>query len=390
MRGFRAILQRCLDEGTLSHPGTDFAEQLENHGAVFGGGVGHAATHISLEVPTTRFADALSLFAEAVLEPALDEADVRRHVELRLAEIEQHRAHPAHRGAEAFRGVVIDASFRASHPTAGTSVTIAELSTAALRGHYDAHYGPSRATLVLAGDFSTDPLPTVADAFGRWQHPVPAVRADRPEPGRPQVLVIDRPGAVQADVRLGTFGIDRTDPRWPALRLGAFVLGGGFLSRLNRVLREERGYTYGVQLSNVPARHGGLLAMHASFRTEVAAAAVAEARDLIRVDGDRAIGAGELADALNFLIGITPLRCATAAGITDQVAALVEVGLDADFVNRHADALRQVTPEQATEVVAELLRPDRLSLVVVGDASVLVDGLRAGGLNPEVVSDPSA
>ena len=213
--------------------------------------------------------------------------------------------------------------------------------------------------------------------------------SERPLAAPPQVLLIDRPAAVQADVRLGGFGIDRSDPRWPALRLGAFVLGGGFLSRLNRVLREERGYTYGVQLSNTPARHGGLLAMHASFRTEVAAAAIAEARELIRVDGDGALTEAELIDARNFLVGIMPLRCATAAGVADQAAALIDVGLDTGFVNRHAAALELVTPEQATAAIAELLQPDRLSLVVVGDAAVLADQLAAQGLDATVISDPS-
>ncbi|MCB0892547.1 MAG: hypothetical protein KDB51_12120, partial [Propionibacteriaceae bacterium] len=86
---------------------------------------------------------------------------------------------------------------------------------------------------------------------------------------------------------------------------------------------------------------------------------------------------------------IMPLRCATAAGVADQAAALIDVGLDTGFVNRHAAALELVTPEQATAAIAELLQPDRLSLVVVGDAAVLADQLAAQGLDATVISDPS-
>lgn len=377
--GVSAILQRCLDEGTATHPGTDFADELESCGAVLTGGTGYGAAHLGLEVPSTRFGAALPLFAEAVREPQLAEADVRRHVELRLAELAQEEAHPAHRGAMAFRASVIDQDFRASRSTAGEASGVSALTAADVQAQHQAHYGPGRGTLVLAGDFGDDPLPAVLDAFGDWEQPTAAVVHETPRAAPPRALLIDRPGAVQADVRLGRFGLDRRHPDYAALRLGSFVLGGGFLSRLNRVLREERGYTYGVQLANTPARTGGLMAMHASFRTEVAVAAIAEASELIRVDGDRGITGTELTDAVNFLVGIAPLRCATASGISDQVAALIEAGLDSDFVNTHAAALRRVTPDEATAAIERHLSPDDLSLVVVGDAEALADPLRALG-----------
>ncbi|MFT4295203.1 MAG: pitrilysin family protein [Micropruina sp.] len=383
--GVSTILQRCLDEGTASHPGTEFADRLEGCGAVLTGSSSHTGAQLSLEVPSTRFAAALPLFAEAVREPQLADADVRRHRELRLAEIAQQQAHPTHRGALAFRGAVIQDRFRASRPAGGTADSVAAITADDVRAHHRAHYGPARGTLVLAGDFGVDPLGLVQDAFGDWVQPVSAVQHEIPlPPASPRALLIDRPGAVQADVRLGRFGLDRLDPDYTALRLGCFVLGGGFLSRLNRVLREERGYTYGIQLANAPARSGGMLALHASFRTEVAAAAVAEASELLRVDGDRRLTAAELTDAVNFLIGISPLRCATASGIGDQAAALAEVGLGTDFVNAHTAALQRVTPEQATEAVARHLPGDGLTLVVVGDADALADPLRSAGYRVEV------
>lgn len=382
--GVSAILQRCLDEGTLTHPGTDFADELEGCGAVLSGGSSHSAAHLGLEVPSTRFAAALPLFVEALREPQLASEDVRRHVDLRLAEIAQQEAHPTHRGSIAFRAAVVDDRFRAARPAAGTAQGVGGITAEDVRAHHRAHYGPQRGTLVVAGDFDADPIGLIADAFGGWQQPVTAVDHEIPQPAGARALLIHRPGAVQADVRLGRFGLDRRHPDYSALRLGNFALGGGFLSRLNRILREERGYTYGVQLVNTPARSGGLLALHASFRTEVAVDAVVEAYDLLRVDGDRGITAAELADAASFLVGITPLRCATASGIGDQVAALVEAGLPTDFVNTHIADLRRVTPEQATEAVARHLPLDDLTLVVVGDAEMLADPLRAAGVDVDL------
>ncbi len=262
--------------------------------------------------------------------------------------------------------------------------SVTGITAADVRAQHAGHYGPQRGTLVLAGDFGQDPLDLVADAFGGWQQPVTDAAHETPAAAPARTLLLHRPGAVQADVRLGRFGLDRRHPDYAPARLGAFVLGGGFLSRLNRVLREERGYTYGVQLSNAPARSGGLVTMSASVRTDVAAAAIAEASELLRLDGDLGITAAELTEAVNFLVGIAPLRCATASGIADQVAALAEAGLEPDFVNTHTAALLRVTPDEATAALSRLLAPDQLTLVVVGDADVLADPLRAAGLSPEV------
>ena len=147
--------------------------------------------------------------------------------------------------------------------------------------------GRPETTLILAGDFADDPI-----AAGRA---VPRILAQRrlsdglwPRsrlPAARRTVLVDRPGAVQADVRLGGFGIDRLDPRWSAVSVASYAMGGAFLSRLNAVLREEKGYTYGVRMNFGPLRTGGSFAVQGSFRTEVVVEALAITRELIKVDG---------------------------------------------------------------------------------------------------------
>src|ERR1700744_3010747 len=87
--------------------------------------------------------------------------------------------------------------------------------------------------------------------------PPPPVTAD--DTGR--VVLVDRPGAVQTQLLIGRIGPDRHDRVWPALVLGTYCLGGTLTSRLDRVLREQKGYTYGVrafeQVLRSPAQHAG-------------------------------------------------------------------------------------------------------------------------------------
>ena len=379
LEGVATITARVLDEGSRRHPGEEFAELMETEGAGFGIELTLAGTQAVLDVPVSRLDRALELFAEAVTEPALADEDVRRHVTLRLAEIEQAQANSAQSATTAFRAVVFDPASRASRMNGGEAETVAAVTPEAVRAFHRRHYGPAGATLVLAGDFAEDPVALAERHLGSWRNDEQARTGYQdPAPAPRRLVVLDRPGAVQADVRFGAFTVDRQDPRWADITVASYAMGGAFLSRLNAVLREELGYTYGVRLQFNPLRSAGSFSVQGSFRTEVVADALARTRDLLQVQ-DRPFTADEVREAVAYFVGVSPLRYATADGVADQASTQVLADLPQDHVDLSLAALRRVTPESATRAYTELVRLDELSLVVVGAASVIAEPLRAAG-----------
>jgi zinc protease len=298
---------------------------------------------------------------------------------LRLAEIEQARANSAQLASTAFRAAVFDSDSRAARMSGGEPETVGALTPELVRSFHHDHFRSQGATLIMAGDFSDDPLAVAEAALGNWRGPDRASpEQSTPGPAPQQLIVIDRPGAVQADVRLGGYGIDRLDPRWADITVASYAVGGAFLSRLNAVLREEKGYSYGVRMQFSPLRSGGSFAVQGSFRTEVVVDALGEARRLLDLTG-KPITDQEVADAVAFFTGVTPLRYATADGVADQVATQVLAGLDDDYVDQSLAALRATTAESATAAYASLVDLDRLTLVVVGDADRIAEPLRSAG-----------
>lgn len=379
LEGVATICARTLDEGTTVHAGDEFAELLETEGAGLGIDVSLSGLQIVLDVPESRLDRALELFAEAVLQPAFADEDVNRHVQLRLAQIEQAQANSAQAANTAFRRAVLDPTSRASRMNGGEPESVARVTPEAVRAFYRTYVGPAGATLILAGDFTEDPAALVERIFGGWTNP-DQVRVELgtvgPAPMRHEIL--DRPGSVQADVRLGGFAVDRRDPRWADIQVASYAMGGAFLSRLNAVLREDKGYTYGVRMAFGPMTVGGTFAVQGSFRTEVVADALVHARGLLKVT-DPGFTAQEVADAVTFFTGVSPLRYATADGVADQAATQVLARLDPDYVTQSLAALTAVTPESATAAYRSLVDPDALSLVVVGDAAQIADDVRAAG-----------
>jgi zinc protease len=379
IEGVATICARTLDEGTLRHNGEEFAELLETEGAGFGVDLSLSGVQIILDVPASHLDRALELFAEAVTEPSLADRDVNRHVQLRLAEIEQAQANSSQAASIAFRAAVFEETKRASRMNGGEPETVSQVTHDVVEAFHRDHFGPTGATLVIAGDFAEDPVVVAERCLGSWRNAHQRrVAPEEPTPARPRALLIDRPGAVQADIRYGSFGIDRLDPRWAPISIASYAMGGAFLSRLNAVLREEKGYTYGVRMNLAPLRTGGSFAVQGSFRTEVVVDALAITREMIKVDG-LPFTSQEVTEAVAFFTGVSPLRYATADGVADQAATQCLAGLPDDYVDRSLAQLRSVTPEAATEAYRSVVHPEELTLVVVGDAQRLAEPLRSSG-----------
>lgn len=386
LEGVASLVAATLDQGTASHPGTDFADAVEDCGAVIEATAFHSHTVVHLDVPGARLAQAAPLLAEAVSEPQLTDEDVDRSRRLRLARLDQVMASASDRANTGLRHALLAPRHRAQRMAGGEAATVASVTGADARAFHGRWYGPEGATLVLAGDFPDEGLDAVVDALAGWENPSQRVGQHETVSGLPRVAhLLDRPGSVQADIRWGWFSIDRTDPRWCALQLATHALGGAYLSRLNRVLREERGYTYGASLVSTPLRDGGITSTYGSFRNDVVGATLELMPGLLQVT-DRPITEAEVVRARDYLIGVTPLRYATAAGLTDAVVGLLGAGLGPDFIDVQTEQWRRVTPETATAAAAEVVRPDEGTLVIVGDAGVLAPQVRAAGWEPVILA----
>lgn len=394
--GVATIMARALSEGTDRHTAEEFAAELERCGATLDAHADHPGVRVSLEVPASRLEGALGLLADALRAPAFPQDEVERLVANRLDEIPHELASPARRAAKALYADLFDAAERVSRPRQGTEETVARIDREAVRTFYDAHLRPSTATAVVVGDLTGIDLDALlAATLGRWAArpampgPPPVFRAD--DTGR--VVIVDRPGSVQTQLLIGRLGPDRHDAVWPAQVLGSYCLGGTLTSRLDRVLREEKGYTYGVRsfaqvLRSGPEGTGGsLLAISGSVATEVTAPALEDTWRVLRTLAAEGLTDAECEVAVQNLVGVAPLRYETAAAVAGTLADQVEQHLPDDFQARLYQRLTEVGTLEATAAVVSAFPPDHLVTVLVGDASAIAAPVKELGIGAvEVVS----
>jgi hypothetical protein len=195
------------------------------------------------------------------------------------------------------------------------------------------------------------------------------------------MVVIDRPGAVQTEIRVGNVGLPRRHKDYLALDLAINILGGEGGNRLHRVLRSDRGLTYGASADVNALKDSGNIVADTDTRSEV----TGEALRLIveefgRLQRQR-VQDGELADAQAYLTGSFPLTIETPSAIALQVLNAVFYGLDLNDLQTYRERVNAITPDDIQRVAREYLRPDRLSIVLVGDASVFAKQLAGVGFD---------
>lgn len=381
--GVASLMSRLLDEGSTRHTTDEFTELLERKGVAFAAGLSDGGMHVDIDAPARNLGAALELLYEAVAEPAFPEDQVRRMVRSRLAELEQERASAPHRAARELAATFYDPSERASRPTAGSAETVRGVTRADIADFHAAHIGPTHASLVIAGDLSGIDVPgLLAATLGEWTPlPVPvqpALTAPKQAGDALRIVLVDRPDSVQSEISVACAGPDRhVEPAWAAYPVLGFVLGGSPSARIDAVLREEKGYTYGMRASFRPRRAGGLFVTSGSVRTEVTTAALELVLDIL----DRAregFEERERVEGVDFIRGTAPGRFATADAVAEEAAGLVLDGLPMTFTTDNLEAMGALSVGDLDAAYRRFV-DGRWCIVVVGDAAGYAEQIRALG-----------
>ncbi len=383
--GVGTLMARTLDEGTRSWTAEQMAELLERRGVALGAGVGERGLVVEMDVAKRRLPDALDLLRQALAEPAFGEAEVRRAVRSRLSDIEQEYASAGQRAAIEFVRTYYPSTGRASRPTAGVAQTVSQVRPADLADYHARHVGPVGATIVLAGDLDgVDVEAELSRGLGAWadapQREAPQlVPTDDPAGDAPGIVLVDRPGAVQTEIYLGGPGPARdVEGGWAPYPVLSFLVGGAPQARLDQVLREEKGYTYGMRSGFRPRVGNGLFVTSGAVRADVTAEALEDTLDILRAARD-GFSDEETQAGVRFLCETAPGRFATADAVADEAISRALEGLDTRHTTRTLRQMRELTPQRLRRAYRAFVPEDdaRWTIVLVGDASLVGDGVEA-------------
>jgi zinc protease len=390
--GLSELTAAMLDEGTVTRSAQRIAEEAEGMGTSLSTSSGWDGSYLGIRCLSPHLAASLDLAVDLLRNPIFPDSEWSRIRAQTLAGLKAERDSAE---ARAYRGL-LTAIYPIGHPYRlpidGDESTVEALTRDDLATFHRNFHVPSQAAVVVAGDVDADNLAALLDErLSDWSGPH-SVRPeiDRPSPAeRPRIVLLDRPGAVQAAVRVGHVGIHRLDPDYTDALVLNQILGGQFCSRLNARLREEKGFTYGVR-SHFDGRRGpGPFSISASLQADRLHEAIDDLRgEVLALRDDRPPSQAELDDARRSLIDGQARHFETPSALVSRYVGLFVQGLPLDDHVRFPDRLAAVTVESVRAFALRELRPEAFVYIVVADAALAAEPLRTlGWAEVEVVSD---
>ena len=380
--GLATLTADLAEEGAGSRNAIRLAEDIGTLGASLNAGADWDLSWVNLDILGTQLPQGFAMFADVLRSPRFEAADFDRVKRERITALAQQRDQAVAIAGNRFAQFVYGESAY-GRPMLGTEAAMNAITRDDVRGFHRRHWIPNNTSLIITGDVDVATARNLANQhFGAWKRgsDVPDVTIAAPPIPRAQIYLVDRPAAVQSEIRVGHAGVSRaTEDYFPLITMNA-ILGGLFTSRLNLNLRERHGYTYGARSQFAFRRQAGPFFASTAVRNAVTTESVRETiSELNRLrSGD--ITDTELEFAKNYLMGVFPATVEAASQLAQRVQELELYGLTPDYFDQYRQRIAAVTKADIARVAQKYVDPDKSVILVVGKASEVGEPLRALGI----------
>jgi zinc protease len=380
--GLAMLTATLLDQGAGSRDAQQQADDIDFIGGILSTGAGTDLSFVNTIVMKDDYDVGLAMMADVVRRPTFLPAEIERQKQQAFSTLKVAAEDP-----DSIAGLVIDRLIYGFHPYglpgAGTAESLASLTRDDFVDFHRRHFVPNNALVAVVGDIApADAMAGLEKYFGDWPKAElpPFEPMAPPEPTR-RVVVIDRPDAVQTEIRVGQLAIPRKHDDFEILDQASKILGGEGANRLQQVLRSQRQLTYAASADLDAFKYAGAIVAETDTQT----ASTGEALRLVvdefaRLQRER-VHEGELRAAQDYAVGHFPLTIETPDQIATQVLNQLFYGLPVDELPKYRERVQKVTPDDIQRVARWFVRPDRLSVVLVGNADQFVGSLKGLGFD---------
>jgi len=376
--GLASFTAAMLDQGTTTRNALQIADEAARLGASLGAGSDLDYSSVETRSLASTFPAALSLLGDVVLHPAFPAEELERQRAQRLAQLLQQRDDPGSIADRVMAAALYGPTHAYGFSPIGTEASVKAISRQDLQSFWQGNFVANNAALVVAGDITLPQLRALAEkTFGEWRGgTVPAPNLPAPPAPQARLIIVDKPGSPQTQVRVATIGAARSSPDFRPAQVMNLALGGLFGSRINMNLREAHGYTYGARSQFTFRKAPGPFRVSSGVRTDVTAPAVTEIFNELRGMIEKPLSEEELKNAKASLTQSLAGAFETNSDAVGNFENVFIYSLGLDYYTHYAEQVEAVTNAQTLAMARKYLVPTSMIVVAVGDRAKIEPELR--------------
>ncbi len=378
--GLSEAVATLLIEGTKTRTSRQISEEADAIGGSLNGVSGPDALTVDGSALSENLTKLMSLMADVAMNASFPAAEVDLEKRNRAQSLLSERSQPSFLAREKFAQTVYGTSPYAH--IGPTMESIEKMDVKTLTNFRDAYLVPNNATLIVLGRLPArdDAMKTITDRFGSWPRKAAPIapKVEPPAPRR-QIVLVDRPGSVQADIHAGRLAPTRLTGDFFPLVVGSNILGGGVSSRMFTDIRERDGFAYDAHSEYATNRDAASFAAVTQVRNEVIEPALKEVLEEMDRMANQPVTRDEMANIKNYMSGLYLLRLETQEGLANQLNGMKTLGLPENYLETYVTRVRSVEPDQVQAAAKKYMASGEAAIVVVGDASKIGDALKKFG-----------
>jgi zinc protease len=374
--GVASLTTDLMKEGTEKLSAQQVAEAAARMGSTLEVHAGKDQTKLGIDVLQEFAPDAVKLMADVAQHPRLPQSEIDRLKNDALRQIALQNSQPQTTALVRFRKILYG-----DHPYATvvpTEADVKKLTIQDVKDFYTGNFGAQRAHLYVAGKFDAAAVKkAISDSFGAWSKG-PARMENVPVLKPQRVLdVTDRPGASQSTLIVGLPVPPATSPDAIALGVTNALLGGSFNSRITANIREQKGYTYSPHSEVSRRYHDGYWAETADVTTQYTGPSLKEIFAEVTRMQKEPVTEPELKGIQNYLSGIFVIQNSSRSALIGQLENVDFQGLGENYLRAYVAKVNAVTPAVVQKITQDYIKPEEMTIVVVGDKAKIADQLAA-------------
>ncbi|MEX2369710.1 MAG: pitrilysin family protein [Bacteroidales bacterium] len=387
--GVASLLATMLMEGTVNKNPEELEEAIDLLGARIRISAGLESITINASCLSRNLEQTTDLVREILLEPRWDQQEFEIAKMKVINNLKRNAANASYLSGQAFKNLLLGEESLLAIATSGTINTVEAITLEDLKAYYAANISPTVASLLIVGDVQPgDVRKAFSSITSTWEareviFPEFDVEAENQDS---KIYFVDFPGAKQSVVRIGSRYKPEDYFEHYAVTVANYKLGGAFNGRLNMILREEKGFTYGARSDFSLNNTYGIFSASSSVRSDATVETMEIFRDEMAAYRT-GISDADLAFTKDALLKSNARNYETLWALQGILRDINSFDLLSDYISVQQEILRSMTLEEHKTLCNKYIDPDRMVYVVVGDAATQMEPLRSLGFGePELIT----